>query len=561
MRTVGIILSVAGATALHAWLLVHCWGWPQVVLPGQVLSAYRGQVIAAGRHLDQTATMDPMVDAGAVTGSEPSSQGNLAALTQVNPSSYGHVLLFVCSAVPLAFLGSALAASPSSGLRMAAPWIGLAAWWSPPGQDLVAGGLIELALLGPLAALFFGGFCGCHRESGVLEWLLLTAAALCGWKLMALPWLILSATAAVCWLLVAHRHAAVWHGLMALTTAVAVGPAIPSVIDLVGRPEMCLDLAALGNSIGWQLPPNSAHASQVCMHCGAALGALILLARHCLRSPGLRVERMDWLVYPALASLAAGSLGLFGPSGGERVATFVGLCLLAPPLAGLLTARNKLVAVAAVAVLGICLWPHRSEFRLPAPPTVTSEPAPDVKISPAARILWEAGDTRHPATIVPLKLGVPVLDGASKDSPWTFESGQLAGRPIRDWSDAELESLFDRWNVGWVRAIAPDSVERLGRFRSARALGGGWFVLARSAQYFLRGIGKVEHAGVDEIVLTDVTPELGEVIISFRWHPGWETVPSRVSIEPEMDAYDALPLIRLRMEMPVSRLILRRRTN
>ncbi len=57
--------------------------------------------------------------------------------------------------------------------------------------------------------------------------------------------------------------------------------------------------------------------------------------------------------------------------------------------------------------------------------------------------------------------------------------------------------------------------------------------------------------------LTDVVPMGGEVVISFCWHPGWSTAPSHIAIEPESSMYDSVPLIRLRLETPVRRLVLR----
>ena len=83
------------------------------------------------------------------------------------------------------------------------------------------------------------------------------------------------------------------------------------------------------------------------------------------------------------------------------------------------------------------------------------------------------------------------------------------------------------------------------------------YSIDRPQSFFLKGHGNVESAMPNQIVLSDVKPDAGEIVLSYCWHPGWTTAPSHVGIEPETNAFEPVPLIRLKSQVPISRLVLR----
>jgi hypothetical protein len=58
------------------------------------------------------------------------------------------------------------------------------------------------------------------------------------------------------------------------------------------------------------------------------------------------------------------------------------------------------------------------------------------------------------------------------------------------------------------------------------------------------------------VVLTDVVPEDGVVVVSLHYHHGWRVRPGWVDVEREPDPYDPIPFLRLRMPGPVARVTL-----
>jgi hypothetical protein len=137
----------------------------------------------------------------------------------------------------------------------------------------------------------------------------------------------------------------------------------------------------------------------------------------------------------------------------------------------------------------------------------------------------------------------------------------LGSRPLQSWSDDELESYCRRCNVGWVVCWSQGTADRFARWPKARQVAvlhdgqPGWlFKVDRPRSFAL--VGQAEWLGADfrRIVLGDLVPEKGVIVLSLHYQAGMKVSPGRVEIERELDPYDPIPLVRLRLNGPLARL-------
>jgi hypothetical protein len=193
-----------------------------------------------------------------------------------------------------------------------------------------------------------------------------------------------------------------------------------------------------------------------------------------------------------------------------------------------------------------------------------------------ARILWEdrpglRDGSRWPA-LLPILTGRVFIGGLDPDgridhSHAGFVHSLLAGehRPLTQWSDAALSDYCRRYNVGWVVAWSPAVIERL-RAWNGGALelcslkdGGDGFlfkVLDNHCSFAIHGQADVVDANCHRLILVNVVPKDGKVVLSLHYDAGLRATPDRVRIEAEKDYLDRIPLLRLRLDAPVSRLVL-----
>ena len=84
----------------------------------------------------------------------------------------------------------------------------------------------------------------------------------------------------------------------------------------------------------------------------------------------------------------------------------------------------------------------------------------------------------------------------------------------------------------------------------------GWLITLKPRSFVLKGQGRVIAADSKRITLADLVPEDGKVLLSLHYQAGIQASPSRVQVEREIDAYDPIPFIRLRLPGPVARVTL-----
>jgi hypothetical protein len=136
-------------------------------------------------------------------------------------------------------------------------------------------------------------------------------------------------------------------------------------------------------------------------------------------------------------------------------------------------------------------------------------------------------------------------DAGIEHTAWGLVDQCLAGRPLDDWTDRELCDYCDRYNIGWVVCWSPRARRRFDEW-SARGhaeptqplrdddgvRGEGMLYTVRRRHSFAR-VGSVGWMSADaqRIVLGDVVPERGVVVLSLHYQAGLRVSPSRVRIE------------------------------
>jgi hypothetical protein len=197
----------------------------------------------------------------------------------------------------------------------------------------------------------------------------------------------------------------------------------------------------------------------------------------------------------------------------------------------------------------------------------------DQHTTPEARILWDDADARLGGSwsaLLPVYTNRVYLGGLDVDSE--IEHGYCAlcnqnlnGRPLTEWTDAEL-TAFCRWyNVGWVVCRGGRTAERWSRYPPAklvtRLVEGGQpvllFAINRPKSFVLSGQAVWESADTKRIVLTDVRPDAnGYIDLSLHAFEGLRVYPSYVALETIKDTADPIGHIRLRAPGPVPRVTL-----
>ena len=190
------------------------------------------------------------------------------------------------------------------------------------------------------------------------------------------------------------------------------------------------------------------------------------------------------------------------------------------------------------------------------------------------RILWEMvpGDERRNwALMLPEWSGHSLVGGL--DSIPRIEhmqaglfEGRLAGRPLKEWTAESFLAYCRTYQIAWVAVRSEasvlwmDGIPGVVRVHSGDPGTGVPVVFALTSpgeNVALVGSARLVSADAGRLVFADVVPSRGQVVLSFHYQTGLVASPGRVEVERELDYRDPIPLIRLRMDEPATRLQLR----
>jgi hypothetical protein len=520
------------------------------------------------------------------------------------PAAYKLGLASFCCLVPLLVACAAWGVGLGPGARCLASVLAVLVCWSDPCRALLVDGDLDLLIAGLAALLHAALLVRLDRQPGLTAWVGLLASSAVGWFAQPLLFGVLAIPLLLIYYLTAGvRHGPFWHATF--LAALAGGMAANSfwLVDwfnywwvLNPVPTTNTTLARLTFQAIWLTPlwgesidralaialfglgvvglaifnQNKGRASARLLGLGG--GGLLVLALAGLSWEPLERLGTSRLLVPALwfATLpttctAAWCFGLLRWLTGAtwRAAALVIVLLAVGGVAGASFLHPVVDLCKHMETLDIGLGNERQAIV----DTIAAATSAD------ARILYEEpvspGSGAHWTALLPLLTGRAYLGGLDPDASAEFghialSAGSLAGRPIATWTDPELELFCRRYNLGWVVCWSPETLARFRKWKLAEPVaelgdaerGGCLFALRRPRSFILKGQARWLMADSQRIVLGDVVPDGDEVVLSLHYQSGLMAMPARAKIEPIPDPDDPIPLVRVRLSSPVSRLML-----
>jgi hypothetical protein len=525
-----------------------------------------------------------------------------------HPAAYKIGLALCCCAVPLFLAAGAHSIGLGPGAACLAAALGILVWWGEPCRSLIEVGDFDLLLVVLALMLHAALLQRFHRAPGVGTWLALLATGCLGWfahpllfLLLTLPWLLIYYHG------VGVRHRLGWH--LALGAGLTCGVALNAfwLVDWIEFWSLRVPLPtgerllphrtlqSFWDSPFWGTPADRLLAMLMLGGGLAGIGTCALSRERV--TARLFVLGVGGLLALALAGIAWEPLGRLDTP--RLLVAALWFAVLATAHAGqwtwtwltTWTGATWRTAALVLLVLGGAGWLVRGNLAVLAGHVTSTAPltfGPTAEqralvetiqqhTSADARILWEerhgpAGGSCWTA-LLPLWTGRLFLGGLDAGS--TLEHAQaglieqhLAGQPVADWSDTDLAAFCQRYNLGWVVCRSPATVARLEQWcasggaepTATLTIDGApayLYTLARPRSFVLKGQARWLHADCSHIVLGDVMPEDGRVVLSLHYQTGMQVAPSQVQLEKDPDPIDPVPFVRLRLAGPVARVILK----
>lgn len=551
---------------------------------------------------------DPRFQAGSIRSPAFSAGGQLASLFYLlvwgsdSPQAYKMGLAAATMLVPVLLFIAAVGFGLRPLAALLATGLGVAVWWSDPGQRSFAAGHIDRLFSGVLLVAWLGLLGRFDRFANFKTWaamLFIGAAALFVQPLvmiMALPLLLLYYFDA------GTRHrTGLWHFALVGGIALILAVNLFWLLDwayawwLRTPPEATAtqprtlrnlwDNVAFWGSLGDRLLIAG-------LMCGGAI-ALVTLNRETWRRLRLAILAVPYL----LAIVVLGHGQRLGELAGTHGLLFPALWLAAIVAADRLTAvlsnaveNNPLTRAVVLGGVAICMtavaWLVVADLRgrpsaLASPPPLTlglttrqSEVAELLaqQCDQRGRVLWEDLPEDFDsawALQVMLHSGCGSIGALDERGETIFATvglrgGRLATLPIETWSDKSLLDYCRRFNIGWIAARSKKTRDRLRKWPLAVPCGRvevdppvELFRIERGTfDYTVRGKATLVEASCSRLVFADVEPEDGEVVLAFHHVGSISAYPRRVRVERDAAAKWPLPLIRLRVSSRVSRVTL-----
>jgi hypothetical protein len=509
---------------------------------------------------------------------------------------YKMALAIWWSVLPLGFWASARIARLNGRTAFLATAFAVLLAGSGPGRLIFDEGDLGQAISSVLAVVHIACLVRCHVRPDIRGFAGLLVTAGLGWCVHPLIWGAAGLLSFGCWLGMFRRHSLRWHSAFGIAQGVAVALALPWLAEWVRY--WWLTMPARPPTSGarfwanWDWPSWATATADRAVCIGLVLCGFV---GGVFKRSGRRMRPMKWFIGSsivitalALAAPATDSLAPFtapaflflgfglavvpAASGASRWIEWQfrgpGRKSLGIVLGGLAICAAATWIVRPIESPGIPGWGLRPlHLGLPADYASLVDTL-RTETQPTARILWEessADESIGASILLPLLTERPILGagGPSADADAglaALVNGQLVGRPITQWTDADLEALCRRYNIGWIVAAELPTVGRLDRWPLVECIATAGsrrlYSVKRLRTYVLKGQARDFTADRFSISLADVVPENGEVVLSMHYQDGLRVRPGWVKIEREPDPYDPIPLIRLQMLAPAARVTL-----
>lgn len=524
-----------------------------------------------------------------------------------DPAAYKIGLFICCLLVPGAFVLA------SRGIGLSAPGaclagaFGCGVWWSAPVRAMFDAGDSDLLLAGMSAIIFISWLSRYNWEPGITAWLILSGTAIIGWYAHPVVWLGLAPVLGIYYLAVAPRHGPGWHlGLFGISS---VGIALnmwwiwdwakfwwlrqPSVDDVAPLPTWGALLDSWdGNGqlfgpapLGWP------------MVVAGMFGCVWFARANRKTAPAL-------LVLTGLLAFCIARLGQTWPplanGGAERAAPLVAALAVLPAAwmaqtIGKTLPYRSLLLLIIVLLPAIAGWggyatgPLRYSLGLRTERIAMGLNAEQEKLvkeiatrtTREGRILIEDGPSIGTSwnwtALLPMYTERAFLGGLDPDARFEhafcgLRSDRMNGKLLAEWTDIEMLECCRRYNIGWVVCRTNTTADRWRKVASVREIsqfGDGMilFQIVRDCSFVLVGSAKWEQADRKKVVLTDIVPADSPhpdggpipakvIVISLHYQAGLRVSPNVVTVERDPDPHDPIPMIRLRMNGPMSRLVI-----
>jgi len=611
------LLGVAGLLLAQAGLAAALFG------PTPVASLCDERPIVSGRHplhlyhgslgsetfyrTGSTACFDPAFQAGYPKtpifdgGSRPAEFVLALAGGGYRPEVYKLGFFTALLFAPLAFVAAARGAGLPAPAACLAGVGGIVMVWAPPVRELLEAGDLDVFVAGLAAIVFVGWLARYTTHFDVDAWLVLAGVSLMGWYAHPLVWMGLLPLVLAFYVAYAPRHGLAWHlGLMGIAAA-GLGPNLWWLWDWVRfwwlrQPYPVNGSlpwgAVLGRPADYTPLLDDVPGGAVTLVLGTV--GLFLLARSGLRAAAWLLPTT--LLLAVLAYRLAQVRTDLSASVDQTVKNILPLATslaVLPASFAIWKLASKVRLSSALAILAIAMmlaigWlggstrPLASWVGLRVHPVVLGfSPEQDAVMkaiiehtTTEARILWEEPLDAHSgwnwSALLPMVTGRSYIGGLDPDAGvqnWqcSLINGRLNGQALGNWNDAEIAKFCRLYNVGWVVARSPATVDRWKRLAFAKEVLRlreaeqelVLFVLDRSRSFILCGSGRWDEATSKHICLSNLTPDSrGWVDLSLHYQQEIRVYPSYIQISRECDPAYPDDRVRLSMPGPVPRVML-----
>lgn len=535
------------------------------------------------------------------SGSRPAELFLLAAGGHFRPSAYKLGLAACCLLAPVLLALSAWGLGLGRAGTCVVVALGLLVWWGGPCQAALADGDVDLLLASLCGLASICLLIRFDRHPGVFCWLGHFFTSCLGWYAHPVLLILLLPLGLIYYLSVGTRHRGGWHlaliGSLGTTLAVngfwlvdwARSWWIRLPVQLGAEPLRHRTIQTVWEAPLWGQPADRAFG--VLLFLVGLAGVVVL--NQCRRRAAARLLGFGAFAFLLLAiggvmsaplgRLGAGELLLPALWFAVPAAAFLIVCVaeMLPKWCGG-TGRSVVVATALLLAFGylarplLDAWTPRLAAAAPLEIGLGPERAQLVETLRAhtgseGRILWEEPgglkSTPRWSVLLPLLTGRAFMGGLDPNvsiehAYASFADQNLAGRPLADWGDVDLDDFCRRYNIGWVVCWSPAGQERFRHWSGATPgetvqdeVPGQLFTV-KPHSFVLKGQARWLGADRQRIALADVVPENGEIVLSLHYQAGMQASPSRVQIEREPDPFDPIPFIRLKIPGPVARVTL-----